>query len=422
MMLRESFRMSIKAVTANKLRTFLTMLGIIIGVMALVVLVSIVNGASDSVSESINSMGTNSLTVRISDNKDKPLTFSGLNELAGELDSVEAVSVTASGQVTASRQSSSKQGKNTYRNASSGSDSSDDGTETVNVTGTSGTYADIMGLTLTAGNYFNLTDVDNHTYVAVISQDLAEDLVGSRRCVGESIRLSGNTFQIIGVVESGSSSSGMGRRRNSSSYRSYEAYIPFTTLVRLSDSVSPEVTSFAAAAVDEDHIDQAEAELTEAMLARLDQDSDAFSVQNQSQIAETMAEVQNTMAMMLGGIAAISLLVGGIGIMNIMLVSVSERTREIGIRKAIGASRGLIMLQFLIEAILLSLTGCAIGLFGSWGLLKIVGMINETTYHLSVPVAAVSVLFSSLIGIVFGLYPANKAAGRNPIEALRYTG
>ena len=281
-----------------------------------------------------------------------------------------------------------------------------------------------MGLTLVSGRYFNLTDLDNHTNVAVISQDLAEDLVGRAYCVGESFQLSGVTYQIIGVLESDSSGSGsaMGRGRNSSSSRSCEAYIPFPSLVRLSDSTSSEVTSFVASAVDEDHIDQAETELTEALLNRFDQDSDAFSVQNQSQIAETMAEVQNTMTMMLGGIAAISLLVGGIGIMNIMLVSVTERTREIGIRKAIGATRGTIMLQFLIEAILLSLSGCALGILGSWAVLKGIGLVNGTTYHVSVTVVMISVVFSSLIGILFGIYPANKAAGRNPIDALRYVG
>lgn len=423
MMLRESFRMSLKAVTANKMRTFLTMLGIIIGVMALVVLVSIVSAGSDSVKESINSMGTNIFTVRISDDKDNPLTVSELNEMAEEMPSLQDASVTASAQVQAKTLKSGSSAAN-HQASSSVSSSSDDDGETVNVTGTTGSYGTIMGLSLVSGRYFNLADLENHTTVAVISEDLAEDLLGRSRCVGETIQLSGVSYQIIGVIESDSSGSGRshGRRGNNSSYRSYEAYIPFTSLVRLSDITSSEVTSFVASAVDENHIDQAEAELTEAMLNRFEQDSDAFSVQNQSQIAETMEEVQNTMTMMLGGIAAISLLVGGIGIMNIMLVSVTERTREIGIRKAIGASRGLIMLQFLIEAIMLSLSGCAIGIFGSWAALKLAGIIQETSYHLSLPVVCAAVLFSSLIGIIFGLYPANKAAGRNPIEALRCTG
>ncbi len=409
MMFKESFRMSVKAVTSNKMRSFLTMLGIIIGVMSLIVLVSIVNGATDSVTDSINSMGTNTFTVRISDDKGNPLTLPELTEIIEETEKVHEISAVATAQVEA-------------RNVSSimkSSDSSEE-SETVNITGTNGSYAEIKGLTLETGRYFNITDVDNHTNVAVISQDLAEDVMGSSRCVGEEIQLSGVSYEIIGVTES--ADSGNRRGSNSSSYRSYEAYIPYTSLLRLSDSVSSEVTSFVAAAESEEQIDRAEMELTQWMMARFSQDSDAFSIQNQSEIAETMEEVQNTMAMMLGGIAGISLLVGGIGIMNIMLVSVTERTREIGIRKAIGAGRTTIMLQFLIEAVILSLMGCLVGIAGSLLLIKVIGFVTGTAYNLAWNVAGFSVLFSSAIGIIFGLYPANKAAGRNPIEALRYNG
>ena len=158
------------------------------------------------------------------------------------------------------------------------------------------------------------------------------------------------------------------------------------------------------------------------MLTRSQNDEDAFTVRNQSEIAETMADVQNMMSLLLGGIAAISLLVGGIGIMNVMLVSVTERTREIGIRKAIGAPRSSIMLQFLIEAAIVSLLGCLLGIIGSWVAVRIISIIGETSYSLSMGVVGVAILFSSLIGIVFGIYPAGKAASKDPIEALRYTG
>ena len=404
MMFREAFRMSVKAVAANKMRSFLTMLGIIIGVMALVVLVSVANGTTESVADSIHSMGTNTFTVRISDDKNNPLAEEELYELTKDLDAVGDISPVSTGQAEV---------------ALTGSADSSGETSSVNVNGTFGSYEEIMGLTMTEGRFFNVADLQNHTTVAVISQDLAEDALGSSHCVGQTIRLSGVWYQVIGVVESSSS----GRRgRNSSSYRSYEAYVPFTTLVRQFDSVSSEITSFVASAKEEDRIDEAESQLTAMMLNRFRQDSDAFSIQNQSEIAETMAEVRQSMTMMLGGIAAISLLVGGIGIMNIMLVSVTERTREIGIRKAIGASRAVIMLQFLIEAMILSLMGCAIGIIGSAAAVKIVGLVGGSDYHLSVPVVVVSVVFSSLIGILFGLYPANKAAKKKPIEALRYVG
>lgn len=160
------------------------------------------------------------------------------------------------------------------------------------------------------------------------------------------------------------------------------------------------------------------------MLERFEQDEDAFSVADQSEIMEAMSNVNNTMSLMIGGIATISLLVGGIGIMNIILVSVTERTREIGIRKAIGAGRGTIMLQFLIEALLVSLMGCLAGIGISWLILKITAVVmnNTMSFTMDMKVVWLSVTFLVLIGVLFGLYLANKAASKKPIDALRYSG
>ena len=407
-MFRESLKMSIKSITMNKMRSFLTMLGIIIGVMALVILVSMVNGATNSIQDSINSLGTNTLTVRISDDKGTPYHLDDLNELYDSSDNIEAVSAVANSSATATSSYSLE-----YNEDESSADTT--------VYGTGSAYSDIAGLEIASGRYFNVTDVDNHTNVIVISSDLADTIMGSSNCVGETIKLNGISYEIIGVLESSeSSSSSMGR--NSSSYSDYSAYIPYTSLLRLSDSVSSSISSFVVSATSEDTIDAAESELKKALLSRFQADSDAFSIQNQSEIASAMEDVNSTMALMLGGIAAISLLVGGIGIMNIMLVSVTERTREIGIRKAIGAKRGIIMQQFLIEAVIISLMGCGIGIGGSWVVLKVISIAAESSYSLSSGVVWISIIFSSAIGVLFGLYPANRAARKNPIEALRYTG
>lgn len=394
-MIQQSFKMAWKSITANKMRSFLTMLGIIIGVVALVVLVSLVSGTTESVTDSINSLGSNMLTVNVSDDKGNPIKLSGLSEFS-ENDAIEAVAPITQSSLTAS---------STYSE------------ESTTVYGTTGAYEDINGLILATGRFLKNTDVENHTNVTVISSDVAIDVMGRQNVVGEDIKINGTTFLIIGILEAENSSS-------TESTEDYRAYIPYTSLIRLTDNVSTDITSFCASATSEESLDEAETALTNALLSRFDQDEDAFTVVNQSSIMEAMESVTNTLALLLGGIAGISLLVGGIGIMNIMLVSVTERTREIGIRKAIGASRGTIMLQFLIEAFVVSILGCAIGIFLSWTILQIVNTVGgeDVNFALSMGVVWIAIGFSTAIGIIFGIYPANKAAAKKPIDALRYTG
>lgn len=392
-MIVQSLKMAWKSVVSNKMRSFLTMLGIIIGVASLIVLVSIAGGATNSVTDQISSMGTNLLTVSIQDDKENPLRLSELSEIADG----EAISMTAP---IAQTNATAKSGYTS---------------ESVTVYGTTASYCEIQGLELETGRFLKTTDVDNHTYAVVLNEYAATELVGRANAVGETIALNGREFQIVGVLQEEDDTVGSTSDR-------LEAYIPFTTLTRLADNVLY-VTSFYAASANEESMDQAEAALTEKMLARFDQDEDAFTIINQSALMETMSSVTNTLAIMLGGIAAISLVVGGIGIMNIMLVSVTERTREIGIRKAIGAGRGSIMLQFMIEALLLSLMGCVIGILLSWIILQIAGMVvTDMTFSISGPVVGVAALFSATIGMVFGIYPANKAAKKPPIDALRFAG
>ena len=409
-MIFQSMKMAWHAVVSNKLRSFLTMLGIIIGVVALIVLVSIANGATSSVTDQISSMGSSYLTVTITDDKGNPLRLKELSDFCEpeEVDEVAPVSWTS---VTA---------KTSYSNG------------TMTLTGTTGSYADIQGLELFSGRFLKQTDIDNNSYVVVITKDTATELLGRVDAVGESIKLNGKSFLVVGVLSDSTSltqgaavtsSSDSDDSDSSSSSVQLEGYIPFSTMTRLADNVL-DVTMFYASGTDEDSLEPAENALTELLMERFGQDEDAFSIVDQSEIMEAMSSVTNTMSLMIGGIAAISLLVGGIGIMNIMLVSVTERTREIGIRKAIGAGRGTIMLQFLIEALLVSLMGCLAGIGLSWVILKVAAVVmkNSMSFTMDMKVVWLSVAFSVLIGVLFGLYPANKAASKKPIDALRYSG
>ena len=388
-MIIQSIKMAWSSIISNKMRSLLTMLGIIIGVVALVVLVSLVDGATSSVTDSIASMGTNLLTVSVRDNKDRPLKLDDLKEFTSD-EAIKEVAPMAQTSVTVA---------NKYVS------------ESATVYGTTPVYQSLQNVELAQGRFLKSTDIDNNSRVAVISSDIATDIVGRNDVIGESIKVNGVTYTIVGVLlDEGNQSNSI-----------YELYVPFTALTRLVTDVSSEVTMFYASATDEESLTAAEEALTNMLLKRFKDDSDAFNIQNRSTIMETMASVTSTMSLLLGGIAAISLLVGGIGIMNIMLVSVTERTREIGIRKAIGAGRASIMEQFLIEALMVSLMGCAIGIVTSMGILQVVNIVGGTSYQISLSVAWIAVVFSLFIGIIFGLYPANKAAKKNPIEALRYS-
>lgn len=393
-MMQQSVKMAWKSISSNKMRSFLTMLGIIIGVLALVVLVSLVSGATSSVNDQISSMGANLIQVSVMEDKDKPVKLSDLEDLAEEEEIRETAPVA---QINSTASS-------TYAE------------ETAVVYGTTGAYSDIMQQELYSGRFLKNTDVDNHTNVAVINAGLATEVLGRMDVVGETIKLDGVSYMVVGVLQADDS--------DTSTTQTYEAYIPYTSLVRLTDSVSMEITSFYVSAVSEESLDPAEEVVTEMLMERFDQDEDAFTVINQSTIMEAMESVNSILSLLLGGIAGISLLVGGIGIMNIMLVSVTERTREIGIRKAIGAGRGVIMLQFLIEALMISLMGCAIGILLSWITLQVISVIGKDSmaFALSPGVVWIAVVFSILIGVVFGIYPANKAAKKKPIDALRYNG
>ena len=393
-----SFKMALRSISSNKMRAILTMLGIIIGVMALVVLVSLVNGATSSVTDAVSDLGSSMLTVTISDDKGKPITLDTVNEWMEE-ENIGLIAPYVSSSVTAS---------------------ADGESDDITIYGTTPAYYEIQGMQLAMGRWLKSSDIKNHTYVCIISESTATELIGYADCVGQAIFFNGVEYTIVGVLSDEEES-----LTSLVSSGSMVAYLPYTSLIRLSDSLTSDVTTFSVSASEDGTMDLVESVMTQILMERFEDDEDAFSVSSQSVLEDTMSSITSILTILLGGIAGISLVVGGIGIMNIMLVTVTERTREIGIRKAIGASRRTILTQFLMEAVVLCMMGCALGIFLSWVILQTVTTVVSSlnmTFRLNGGVVLIAVVFCFIIGVVFGLYPANKAAKMKPIDALHYGG
>ena len=393
-----SLKMALRSISSNKLRAMLTMLGIIIGVMALVVLVSLVSGATTSVTDAVSALASDLLTVTISDDYGNPVHLEDLDTWTREEPTVGSMAPTASASVT-------------------GKYGADSGSFTVY--GTTASYDTIEGLQLVMGRFLNRADVENNTRVCILNYTAASDLIGYVDCLGEELSFNGMKYTVVGVLSEN------GNLMTSMNKNSYVAYIPYTSLMRLSTTVTEAVTGFVVSAGENVTVDRTEERLNELLYERFQEDEDAFSVSSMNVMEDAMSSIASILSVLLGGIAGISLVVGGIGIMNIMLVTVTERTREIGIRKAIGASRGTILRQFLMEAVVLCMLGCAIGIFLSWTILRVAAVVVSSLsmrFRLNGTVVLISVLFCFLIGVVFGLYPANKAAKMKPIDALHYGG
>ena len=395
----QSFKMALKSISGNKMRSFLTMLGIIIGVMALVILVSLVNGTTSSVTDTINSLGSNMVGVTVSNDYGNPVRKEDLDEWVRRPNIGSAAPI-ASGTMTGKYNTTSK---------------------SVTVYGTTEQYFTIKKSELSIGRFLKASDYDNHTNVCVISSETAKKLVGYTSCLNEEITLNGSKFKIVGVLKENKDASALAAIMGGGNL---EAYIPYSSHVRLSTDTSNYVKTFYLSAAEGFTTDSVKSTINQILLERLNYDEDAFSVQSTDSLEDAMGNITAILSILLGGIAGISLVVGGIGIMNIMLVTVTERTREIGIRKAIGASRGAILRQFLIEAVVLCMIGCAIGIFLSWSFLRLVSVVVSSldlSFEMNGTVVVVAVTFCFLIGVIFGLYPANKAAKMKPIDALHYS-
>ena len=392
-----SLKMALRSIGSNKLRAVLTMLGIIIGVMALVVLVSLVNGATSSVTDAVASLGSDMLTVSISDDKGLPLKMADLESWMDEEEAVGYAAAYASESVTAKY---------------------DGDSDSFTAYGVMPMYYEINGLQLSMGRFIKQSDLENASRVCVLDYTAATEMIGYVDCIGEELSLNGMKYTVVGVLDEDESIS--------SSFRSgYSVYIPYNSLLRLSTQLGSDVTSFCVSAPEGGSIDATESAVESLLFERFEEDEDAYEISSMDIMEDAMSSITSILSILLGGIAGISLIVGGIGIMNIMLVTVTERTREIGIRKAIGASRGVILRQFLMEAVVLCMLGCAIGIFLSWSILRVVSVVVSSlsmSFELDGGVVLIAVAFCFMIGVVFGLYPANKAAKMKPIDALHYGG
>ncbi len=385
MSILQSFKMAFSAILGNKMRSFLTMLGIIIGVFAVVVLVSIVQGATGSVTSQLQSMGTNRLTVQITGMR-TTFTYDDAEEM-GEIEGIADCAPVISSSVTM------RANGETY---------------TTTLYGTNEHYLVSQEYELSAGRNLNQTDLDNRFQVVVIATDIADELFGYRDVVGENLRINGATYKIVGVIEEQAES----MLGSANDY----AIIPFATATRLfkTDSIRQVIMT----AANGDDVPALKTQIEQFVEKKVGEDN--YRVSSSQELLDTMNEAIGTLTLMLGGVAGISLLVGGIGIMNIMLVSVTERTREIGIRKAIGAKRRNILTQFLIEAIVVTILGGIIALGLSYVALIVLGDYMGIEMAMSPDTISLGISFCLVIGVVFGVYPANKASKLNPIEALRH--
>ena len=404
----ESFKMAIYSILSNKMRSFLTMLGIIIGISSVITIVSLGNGGKNYISDQFAKMGSNTVTLSVNaskvEQKSDYFTLDDVKQIKNRVDTAKYVSATVS---------------------KSGTAIIDTKTNTANITGVNTDYSLISNVEIVYGRFLNDREVEEGKAVAVIDQTSAKALFGTDDVVGKSFKLgpvaSSKSATIVGVSKASSMfGSGGGRPGRGSDNTPTMVTVPVTFLQTLYP-VDFNISTLSIASTSQDNTVQTGNDALKIVQSKhANKNSDLYKATNSASMLDSINQVLGIFTTFLSAVAAISLLVGGIGVMNIMLVSVTERTREIGIRKAIGATTNAILVQFLTESCILSLIGGIIGMILGIVSAQIIGSFASINPTVSIAVVIEVILFSSSIGIFFGIYPARKAARLDPIDALRY--
>ncbi|MFW2601030.1 ABC transporter permease [Aliarcobacter butzleri] len=402
-MLSNAFLIAIKEIRRNILRSILTILGIVIGVASVIAMVMIGDGTTASVKESITKLGTNMLTLRVGqerrgppreDNSSKAFQNEDITAIKNEIQNIKAVAAENSTKMNI-----------VYGNKSNNS----------SVIGTNNDYFIIKDWALKDGRIFDDSELSSGKSSCIIGTTIVTQLFGDENPIGASIRLKNMTCNVIGVLAS----------KGAAAFGNDQDEIVIVPLKMYQRKIKgdKDVSSIIISITEERYIENAKTEITSLMQERRAVkigELDNFHIRDMKDILDTMTSTTNMLTYLLGSIAAISLLVGGIGIMNIMLVSVTERTREIGTRLAIGAMESEVLLQFLVEAVVLSTWGGIIGIFLGLGIGYTIVNMMQLPFIINNQIIIISFVFSTLIGIIFGYFPARKAARLNPIDALRY--